>query len=640
MKATSKHVRWFRSLTFKLFVLVSTLLFLAIGTVSWQHGRVLTDILSRQNTNNLLSSNQMTASSFHDNALFWLSLGNSIGHLAGASTDANFLSVTVEGLLESNRGLAAIQVFETTHLAKEILFRKTKHTPLELKGRKSEDMVAAIVAAGKKIIQDEVKSTKETQFLRNSSSQTEFPVVQIGTQVQFKTGSESIAKKEYWVIVHVWASTLASGLVHSDLLTSAVIDSKAGVLLNGAQEKNYALFSPIQAEDLTSLTQGSVAFTTWTKETEQFGPVLSSVTKLGVLNLMAITQKKVGAEQEEISRQVQRVLLWAWILFLVGLAVSYFAAENVTRRLGKLVEMTTEIASGNFGARIQVASKDEIALLSLAVNKMASDVQGLMEVRETAIRQQTELKMAEHIQTLLTPSATIARNAITTMSYFKPANECAGDWWGRFSFGDGVELIGIGDATGHGVQSALIAALVHAYFATVESKLREGVQLDYSPQALLAGLNSVMHTAGKGESTLTLCILLFDYKAKTLQWASAGHCNPMMWTGSKAKTLTGGNPIIGMEPNLTYNQSTEKIFDGQRFLVYTDGLIECKNANNDIIKKKTLQQVITKKSDAHISEVSRFLFSEVSDFFGNCPLSDDITMVMMEVTPQQAEAMR
>jgi sigma-B regulation protein RsbU (phosphoserine phosphatase) len=343
-------------------------------------------------------------------------------------------------------------------------------------------------------------------------------------------------------------------------------------------------------------------------------------------------------DEIEVARQVRQILLWTWILFLVGVGVTYLAAESVTSRILTLLKSTMAIASGNFQVRMAVKSRDEVGHLSQAVNKMAADIEGLMKVQEVAVRQQTELKMAEHIQQTLIPAKIFERNGVKSVSYFKPANECAGDWWGRFSFGEGLELVVMADATGHGVHSALIAALAHSYFATLEEKISQGAVLGITPEEILKGLNSVMFGAGKGVSTMTAGVMLFDMNERKLHLANAGHCHPFSVVNSAAKSLVLAGDVVGSDLAFAAEKTVVDLKAGQRFLIYTDGLFECENARQQLIKKREFKSFLADGFVRPVEEFSQGLFHEIERFFGSFTTSDDITMVVLEVTVPESES--
>lgn len=252
------------------------------------------------------------------------------------------------------------------------------------------------------------------------------------------------------------------------------------VVLQAAGESASNLFPKMNERDFQPLAGGQIRSRTWLTNNHWGDPVMVSACKLSDLNLFIVAQKLAKQDQNAIAKQTRNTLPGSWILFLLALGACYFAASGLTQRILRLVQSTWEIAAGNLAIHLPERHHDEVGILARSVNKMASDIQTLLGVREHAIRQQAELRMAEDIQKTLIPEKHSRHSGIVTQSYFKPATECAGDWWGRFTLGEDKVLVAIADATGHGAHAAIIASLAYSFFATIANQIAEGRIKDVS----------------------------------------------------------------------------------------------------------------------------------------------------------------
>jgi hypothetical protein len=109
MKPLVENIRWYDSIAFKLFLLVSTILFFAVASISGQNSRLFNDILKRQSEEHLQVAALTVASSFQDSIDYWSSLANVFGHMS-SSLDADQTKIAAKGFLDSNEGLAAIHI--------------------------------------------------------------------------------------------------------------------------------------------------------------------------------------------------------------------------------------------------------------------------------------------------------------------------------------------------------------------------------------------------------------------------------------------------------------------------------------------------------------------------------------------------
>lgn len=109
MIASMQKISWHQTLAFKLFILVSTILFLAIAALSIQNSKKFSEVLKQQNEDNLQVAALAAASSFQNNIDYWSALANSIVHMS-AQLPLEHLEKATQGLLDSNQGLAAVQI--------------------------------------------------------------------------------------------------------------------------------------------------------------------------------------------------------------------------------------------------------------------------------------------------------------------------------------------------------------------------------------------------------------------------------------------------------------------------------------------------------------------------------------------------
>jgi len=644
MSPLIQNIKWYDSIAFKLFMFVSIILFFAVASISGQNSRLFSDILKRQSEEHLQVATLTVASSFQDSIDYWSSLANVFGHMS-SSLDADQIKIAAKGFLDSNEGLAAIQIVslsENESIEGEIfLFNKIES--VDSIGKSIAEVQRSLQQNGKNLIKTRKDNPEQKRiFLKNLENDEKVQVFQIAIRLsKVISGKETIKKlKDTWVIMSVWRSAIAAAFQSSELFSSALLDQSANIVLQANGEKANALRAVVEKSDLDQFTNNQIRSRIWLTNGVAREPVMVSATKLNGFDLYIVAQKPAKMEQEDISRQTRKTLLGSWILFLLALAASYFTAAGLTRRILGLVRSTSEIASGNLSIQLSEVNRDEVGILSRSVNKMAYDLQVLLGVREVAARQNAELKMAENIQKMLIPESYSHHNGILARSYFKPANECAGDWWGRFSFGSGKELIVLADATGHGAHAAIIAALAYSYFATIEKQYADGLFQHVRATNMVNELNTVLYSAGQGQSTMTILLLLFDNVEKKVEAVSAGHCSPFTMTNETSTVISCSGGVLGCEENISVTAKIMEIESGQRFLLYTDGLFECTNNRQQVIKKKRFNDRLASWNVLPFEWISKRIQEIVDDHFKDSSLTDDVTLVLVEYLGEDASAVQ
>jgi len=142
-----------------------------------------------------------------------------------------------------------------------------------------------------------------------------------------------------------------------------------------------------------------------------------------------------------------------------------------------------------------------------------------------------------------------------------------GDWYDACALPGGATLLVVGDVAGSGL-AALRAA------ARLRYAVRAYAALDMSPGEVLSAVNAMLCSL-EPERTATLVVARYEPAAHRLRWSVAGQALPARYSaGGEAVLLTGpaGLPV-GAEPEARYQDCEVTLGGGDRFLLYTDGLV-------------------------------------------------------------------
>src|SRR5690606_35325869 len=157
-----------------------------------------------------------------------------------------------------------------------------------------------------------------------------------------------------------------------------------------------------------------------------------------------------------------------------------------------------------------------------------------------------------------------------------------------------MEYVLIADATGHGAPAALVTAMAYAGYRTLGELLRGKLSNNRSPAELLEVVNRVLWDAGRGTTTMTCFAAMIDPRTGEMRFANAGHNVPALIPledsddriNSKRRKQrhislnSRGNPL-GMIPDSTFQEHTFSLKAGDKIVMYTDGIIECTNAQGE-----------------------------------------------------------
>ena len=365
--------------------------------------------------------------------------------------------------------------------------------------------------------------------------------------------------------------------------------------------------------------------------------------------LSVILQQDASVAESASFKLLRESLLLSVFITLVAMFFAYFGASGLTANLRSVIEITRKIAAGDFTASLAKKSRDEIGELSGAVNMMAGHIVELLHNQVQQARMEKELETATHVQETIFPQNTLVAGPITIKGFNQAASECGGDWWGTFSTGAGVEYIFIADAMGHGVSAALVTTMAYATCSTLGSMIRENHRELGSPAAILQRLNEVIYNAVRGRISMSFFALMIDTKQGLITFANAGHNFPLLLPMSaddpriKKKSKDGeltpiplrvtGN-ILGISPVESYQEKSLTLCPGDKIILFTDGLVECKNPEGASWGSRGLNAKLSQFARLGPEELNEKLVGELYTFFNGTPQDDDITVVVAEISKQ------
>jgi serine phosphatase RsbU (regulator of sigma subunit) len=208
--------------------------------------------------------------------------------------------------------------------------------------------------------------------------------------------------------------------------------------------------------------------------------------------------------------------------------------------------------------------------------------------------------------------------------------EVAGDF---FDFGNvDAERCGflIADVSGHGVPAALVAAMVKVTFQA-QAGHRE------SPELVLAGMNELLGHRLEGQF-VTAGYAFIDTAAARLRYAGAGH--PPLYilsSGGEIQELFAGGLILGPFPEARYAGVERDLAPGDRILMYTDGIIETFNRQDEDFGEERLKSLLRTGTELTAEEMADRLLLEIKTWAGieeGDAFEDDLTLIVVDFLPE------
>jgi sigma-B regulation protein RsbU (phosphoserine phosphatase) len=213
---------------------------------------------------------------------------------------------------------------------------------------------------------------------------------------------------------------------------------------------------------------------------------------------------------------------------------------------------------------------------------------GFMAARRTLDREvelgeiQKELALARNIQQSILPAGFPPTANFAVAAGYRPMTSVAGDMYDFLLASDREAGLLIADVSGHGVPAAMIASMVKM---AADSKKSQATQ----PAALMREMNEALHGSTHGEM-ITAAYLYLEAESHEICYAAAGHpAMLLLREGRVSEIVENGLPLAAAAFD-TYREIRLPLKTGDRFLLYTDGLVEARNIDGEMFGEERLNQ--------------------------------------------------
>ncbi|WP_116273767.1 SpoIIE family protein phosphatase [Rhizobium leguminosarum] len=387
------------------------------------------------------------------------------------------------------------------------------------------------------------------------------------------------------------------------------------------------------------------------------GPVRHEAMLLGVVVPEREIDASLYAAQAKISEATNRIVLYQILAILMSLlivTIAVFAAsKRITSGISALAGAAKRIQTKDYSVRVAISSRDEVGEAGEAFNRMAEEIsyhtenlEQLVEERTAQIedakeeistlnaqlqrenrRLGTELAVAERIQLMVLPLDQELEDfqALEIAAYMRPAEEVGGDYYDVLKNGSRLK-IGIGDVTGHGLESGVLMLMVQS----VARALQEAGNTD--AVQFLTNLNSALFkniVRTKIDKHLTLAFLDYDGKEMIL---SGQHEEVVVVRANgeveRIDTMDLGIPI-GLEADISAFIKTRQIaFEkGDLILLHTDGVTEAENDAGELFGMERLCREAVRFKDLSAEKIVAEIVATLMLFIGSQKIYDDITLL-------------
>ena len=310
--------------------------------------------------------------------------------------------------------------------------------------------------------------------------------------------------------------------------------------------------------------------------------------------------------------------------------VFYGPVDDVTGWSMAVVCADKEIYKGLRGTRLSVfiLMLVGMCLLGFIIWRTARGARHLQEINAQKASLERDLQVASGIQMGMLPKEFPSgheRDDVQIYATLTSAKEVGGDLF-DFYFRDNKLFFCIGDVSGKGIPASLFMAVTRSVFRTVSAKESE-------PDVIMANLNNTIVDINESLMFVTMFIGVLDLPTGMLRYCNAGHDAPML-VGAGVGTLPcDANIPVGIDAAYRYTCQEALVYTGTTIFLYTDGLTEAENAEQQLFSlqraKQTAEDALARQQHDPKKLIS-IMTDAVHTFVGDAEQSDDLTMMAIQ----------
>ena len=347
----------------------------------------------------------------------------------------------------------------------------------------------------------------------------------------------------------------------------------------------------------------------------------------GVLNRLKIMMDNQAslARQDllEANRSYEETRHKMYVLGAAGLIMSLFIVYYIIRQIRTQGQVLTHVMG---------QLEDSNTTLEKRVEKRTSE---LLQTREENTRMSTELEIGQELQTVILPREEELSEieGLDIAGYMEAADEIGGDYYEVLQHDNGA-IIGIGDVTGHGLESGIVMLMTQSIVRS------QTYQENQSISSILKLANKTIHdNVSRMQSDKILTLLLLDYKRNNGNTATitySGQHETILIVRSNGEleeidTDEAGFPIgLVTEADDYFKEETVGLQKGDTVVLYTDGITEAENSEKQLYGIERFRDVLSSHYEKSANDLKDCIIEDVKAYIGDHKVHDDITLVVLK----------
>ncbi|MCY3576612.1 MAG: SpoIIE family protein phosphatase [bacterium] len=290
---------------------------------------------------------------------------------------------------------------------------------------------------------------------------------------------------------------------------------------------------------------------------------------------------------------------------------------------GDMENIRTAMNRGAFDFVTKPIDFDDLKITISRTLEHLAEWREALSSRDQLVALQNELSIASQLQQSILPKKPPVSDEFEVSANMEPARNVGGDFYDYFNLEDHIGLV-VADVSDKGIPASMFMMSSRTALKGAAIGVRE-------PHMVLSEINNQLQQDNPTFMFVTLIYALFNPSTGSLTYSIAGHDPPLLISADGSVTelpLTKG-VALGIAPDVVYTQESVTLAPGDTVVLFTDGVTEAMNTDNQQFGLERLTEVFEGKSPTSALEANEAVFNQVRIFAGDAPQSDDITCLTL-----------
>jgi phosphoserine phosphatase RsbU/P len=271
-------------------------------------------------------------------------------------------------------------------------------------------------------------------------------------------------------------------------------------------------------------------------------------------------------------------------------------------------------------------TNEDQRMLSIMAAQSAHIIENarLYEEEQVLIKFREEMRLANDIQVNLLPKSKPVIPGYLIDGKSIPAKDVGGDYFDFIPLPNNDFVFCLGDISGKGIPAALL-------MANLQASLRGQTLMNIQCKDCIEFTNNLLYNSTDSSKFATLFYAVLHPSENKITYCNAGHNEPILIDhDGNVSRLKEGGLIVGVMPNLNYLEKTIDITSGSVLIVFSDGITEIMDSNEQEFGEDRLIKLIKNNSSLSACDMIDLIINTVNQFAGNSEQMDDMTLVIIK----------